>query len=98
MKLQLVTETYYDDRCNDRWPVSGVVTMLGSTSMIASSTTQHCLTLSTSAVGYVAMAHGPKTALAIKVVLVLVHSPIKSHEDIGGAKALAGNRQGSRRK
>ena len=38
--------------------------------MSASSTTQHCVTLSTSEAEYDAMAHGAKTALAIKVVLV----------------------------
>ena len=37
--------------------------MLGGTSVIASSTTQHCVTLSTSEAEYVAMAQGAKTAL-----------------------------------
>ena len=39
--------------------------------MSASSTTQHCVTLSTSEVEYVAMTHGEKTALTIKVVRIL---------------------------
>ena len=46
--------------------------MLGSTGVSASSTTQHCVTPSTSEAEYVAMAHGAKTALAIKVVLDFV--------------------------
>ena len=43
--------------------------MLGNTAVSASSLTQHCVTLSTSEVEYVAMAHGAETSLAIKAVL-----------------------------
>ena len=38
----------YADRCNDRRSVSGVAVMLRNTAVSASSTTQHCVTLSTS--------------------------------------------------
>ena len=55
--------------CNDRRSVSGVAVMLGNTVVSVSSTTQHCVTLSTSEAEYVAMAHGAKTALAIKAVV-----------------------------
>ena len=40
--------------------------------MGASSTTQHCVTLSTSEAEYDAMAHGANTASAIKAVLDFV--------------------------
>ena len=92
----------YADRCNDRRSVSGVAVMLGNTAVSASSTTQHYVTLSTSEAEYVAMAHGAKTALAIKAVLDFVQphlsgSAIGMYEDNEGAKALAENPQGSHR-
>ena len=70
--------------------------MLGNTAATASSTTQHWVTLSTSEVEYVAMAHGAKTALAIKAVLDFVQPhlsgrAIDMYEDNEGAKALAEN-------
>ena len=49
--------------------MSGVVAIVGSTVVNASSTTQHCITLSTSEAEYVAMAQGAKTALVAKGVL-----------------------------
>lgn len=63
-------------RCNDGRSVSGVAFMCGNTSVTASSTTQHCLTISTSEARYVTMVHGAKTALAIKAVLELVRTHI----------------------
>ena len=68
LKLSLFADADYADRCNDRRSVSGVAVMLGNTAVSASSTTQHCVTLATSEAKYVAMAHGAKTALAIKAV------------------------------
>ena len=46
--------------------------MLGGTSVIASSTTQHCVTLSTSETEHVAMAQGAKTALFTRAVLAFL--------------------------
>ena len=46
--------------------------MLGGTSVIASSTTQHCVTLSTSETEYVAMAQGAKTVLFTRAVLAFL--------------------------
>ena len=56
----------YANKDNDRRSVSGVAVMVGSTVVNASSTTQHCVTLSTSEADYVAMAQGAKTALFTK--------------------------------
>ena len=65
--------------------------------MSTRSTTQYCVTLSTSEAEYVAMAHGAKTSfLAIKVVLDFTQPhpsgrAIDMYEDNEGAKALAEN-------
>ena len=76
--------------------------MLGNTAVSASSTTQHCATLSTSEAEYVAMTHGAKTDLAIKAVLDFVRPHLSGraigmYEDNEGAKALAEYPQGSHR-
>ena len=63
LKLSLFAGADYANKCNDRRSVSGVAVMLGNTAVSVSSTTQHCVILSTSEAEYVAMAHGPKTAL-----------------------------------
>ena len=102
LKLPLFADADYVDRCNDRQSVSGVAVMLGNTAVSASSMTQHCVTPSTSETEYVAMAHGAKTALAIKAVLDFIQPylsgrAIDTYEDNEGAKALTGNPQGSQR-
>ena len=102
MKLSLFADADYADICNDKRSVSGVLVMLGNTAMSASSTMQHCVTLSTSEAEYVAMAHGAKTALAINAVLEFVQPHLSGraidlYEDNEGAKALAENPQGSHR-
>ena len=76
--------------------------MLGNTTVSACSTTQHCVTLSTSEVEYFAMAYGAKTALAMKAVFDFVQphlsgSAIDMFEDKEGAKALAETPQSSHR-
>ena len=76
--------------------------MLGNTAVNASSTTQHCVTLSTNEVEYVAMARGAKTTLAIKAGVDFFQTHfsgrvIGMYEDNDGAKALAENPQGSHR-
>ena len=48
LKLSLFADSDYADRCNDRRSVLGVAAMLRNTTVSASSTTQHCVTLSTS--------------------------------------------------
>ena len=65
MKLSLFPNADYADRCNDRRSVSGVAVMLGNTAVSASRTTQHCVTLSTSEVEYVAVTYGAKTVLEL---------------------------------
>ena len=102
LKLSLFADGDYADICNDRRSVSGVAVMLENTAVSASSTTQHCVTLSTSEADYVAMTHGAKTALAIKAVLDFVQPHLSGRAiDIydynAGAKALAENPQGSHR-
>ena len=101
LKLSLFADEDCADRCNDRRSVSGVAVMLGNTAVSASSTTQHCVTLSTNEAEYVAMAHGAKTALAIEAVLEFAISQcgraIDMYEDNEGAKALAENPQSSHR-
>ena len=52
--------------------MSGVAVMLEGTAVIASSTTQHCLTLSKSGAEYVAMVQGAKTALFTRTVLAFL--------------------------
>ena len=76
--------------------------MLGNTAVSASSTTRHCVTLSTSEAEYDAMAHEANTASAIKAVLDFVQPDLSGrvidmYEDTEGAKALAENPQGSHR-
>ena len=69
LKLSVYFDADYVDKANNKRSVSGVAVMLGGAAVIASSTTQHCVTLSTSEVKYVAMAQGAKTALFTRAVL-----------------------------
>ena len=62
LKLLLFADADYADKCNDGRSVSSVAVILENTAVSASSTTHHCVTPSTSAAEYVAMAHGAKTA------------------------------------
>ena len=57
LKLSLFADADYADKCIDGRSVSGVAVMLGTTAVSESSTTQHCVTISTSEAEYVAMAH-----------------------------------------
>ena len=68
--------------------------MLGGTVVNASSTTQYCVTLSTSEAEYVAMAQGAKTALFTKAVVdflqaELANETIDLFEDNQEAIAIA---------
>ena len=56
LKLSVYVNAAYADKANDRRSVSGVTVMLRGTAVIASSTSQHCVTLSASEAEYVAMA------------------------------------------
>ncbi|CAM9881234.1 unnamed protein product [Ascophyllum nodosum] len=96
MKLSLFADADYAGIFNDRRSVFGVLVMLGNTAMSASSTAQHCVTLSTSEAENVAMTHGAKTALAMKAVLDFIQphlsgGAIDLYEGNEGAKALAEN-------
>ena len=100
LKLSLFADADYAYRCNDRRSVSGVAFMLRNTAVSASSTTQHCVTLSTSEAEYVAMAHGAKSDLAIKAVLGFVQPHLSGRAigmDSERANALAKSPQGSHR-
>ena len=68
-KLSVYVDADYANKDNDRRSVSGVAVMVGGPVVNASSTTQHCVTLSTSEAKYVAMVQGEKTALFTKAVL-----------------------------
>ena len=70
-KLSVYVDVDYANKDNDRRSVSGVAVMVGGTVVNASSTTQHCVTLSTSEAEYVAMAQrqGENTVLFTKAVL-----------------------------
>ena len=96
LKLSFFADGDCADECNDRRSVSGVAVMLVNTVVSVSSTTQHCVTLSTSEAEYIAMAHGAKTALAVKAVLDFVQPHLSGraidiYEDNEGTKALAEN-------
>ena len=86
----------YANKDNDRRSVSGVAVMAGGTVVNASSTTQHCVTPSTSEAEYVAMAQGAKTALFTKAVLDFLQPELASEtidlfEYNQGAIAIAEN-------
>ena len=102
LKLSLFADVDYANRCNDRRLVSGVAVVLGSTAVSASSTTQYCVTLSTSEAEYIAMAHEAKTALEKEGVLDFVQPhlsdrAIDMYEDNEETKALVEIPQGSHR-
>ena len=102
LKLSLFADADNADRCKDRRSGSGVAAMLGNTAVSVSSTTQHCVTLSTSEAEYDAMAHEANTASAIKAVLDFVQTHFSDrafdmYDDTEGGKALAENPQGSHR-
>ena len=95
-KLSEYVDADYANKDNDRRSVSGVAVMVGGTVVNASSTTQHCVTLSTSEAEYVAMAQGAKTALFTKAVLdflqlELANGTIDLFEDYQGAITIAEN-------
>ena len=56
LKLSVYVDADYANKDNDRRSVSGVAVMVGGTDVNASSTTQHCVTLSTSEAEYYAIA------------------------------------------
>ena len=94
-KLSVYVDADYANKDDDRHSVSGVAVMVGAV-VNASSTTQHCVTLSTSEAEYVAMAQGVKTALFAKAVLdslqpELAGETIDLFEDNQGAIAIAEN-------
>ena len=73
LKLSLFADVDNADRCNDRRSVLGVAVMLGNTVLSADSTTQHCVTLSTTKAKYFSMVHEAKKALEIIIFLVHPH-------------------------
>ena len=90
----MYVDANYANKDNGSRSVSGVAVMVGVTVVNASSTTRHCVTLSTSEAEYVDMAQGGKTALFTKAVLgffqpELVSETIDLFEDNQGAIAIA---------
>ena len=95
-KLSVYVDADYANKDNDMRSVSGVAVMVGGTVVNASSTTQHCATLSTSEAEYVAMAQGENTVLFTEAVLnflqpELANETIEFFEDNQGAIAKAEN-------
>ena len=72
LTLSLYVDADYADKANDRRSVSGPAVMLEGSVVSATSTTQHCTTLSTSEAEYVAMAHRVENALFSRAVLEFV--------------------------
>ena len=96
LQLSVYVDADYAENANDTCSVSGVAVMLAGTAATASTTTQHCVTLSTSKIQYVAMAQGAETALLTRAVLAflqpqLVGKIIDLCEDNHGAIAMAEN-------
>ena len=92
----------FADICNDRRSVLGVAVMHGDAAVSTSSTTQHCVTLSTRKVEYDAMSHGANIALAIKAVLDFVQPHLSGrvihmYEDSKGENTLPENSHDSHR-
>ena len=95
-KLSVYVDADYANKDSDGRSVSGVAVMVGGTVVNDSSTTQHCVTLSTSEAEYVAIAQGAKTALFTKAVLdflepELANENIDLFEDNQEAIAIAEN-------
>ena len=95
-KLSVYVDADYANKDSDRCSVSGVAVMVGGIVVNASSTTQQCVTLSTSEAEYVAMAQEAKTALFTKTVLdflqpELANETIDLFEDNQGAIAITEN-------
>ena len=96
LKLSVYVDADYADKANNRRSVFGVAVVLGGTAVIASSTTQHCVTLSTSEAEYVVMAQGAKTALFTREVLAVLQPQLVGRiidllEDNEGAIAMVEN-------
>ena len=95
-KLSVYVDADYANKDSDRCSVSGVAVMVGGIVVNASSTTQQCVTLSTSEAEYVAMAQEAKTALFTKTVLDFLQPELANEttdlfEDNQGAIAIAEN-------
>ena len=96
LKLSNYADADYAVKANYRRSVSGVAVMFGGTAAVASSTTQNCVTLSTSEPEDVVMAQGAKTILFTRAVLAflqpqLVGRIINLFEVNQGAIAMAEN-------
>ena len=95
-KLSVYVDADYANKNNDRRSVSRVAVMVGDTFVNASSTTQYCVTLSSSEAEYVAMAQVAKTALFTKAVLdflqpELANETIDLFEENQGANVITEN-------
>ena len=71
----------YAEKYYNRRSVSGIAIMLGDTAVIGSSTTQHCVIMSTTKAKYLTTAQKKNAALAVKTVLDIIE-PHLSHSTI----------------
>ena len=93
--LSVYVDADYASQSNWRRSVSGVAVMLGGAVISATSTTKHCVTLSTSEAEYVAITQGARMVLFTKAVEFLQPQisgrTVDVFEDNQGAIALAEN-------
>ena len=78
LKHSVYVDADYVNKDNERPSVSGVAVMVGGIVENASSTTQHCDTLSSSEAECVAMTQGAKTALFTKALLDFLQAKLTS--------------------
>ena len=74
--LSVYVDADYASQSNWRRSVSGVAVMLGGAAISATSTTQHCVTLSTSEAEYVAITQGARMILFTNAVLEFLQPQI----------------------
>ena len=96
LDLHAYSDADYADKANDRRSVSGTVITLGGAAVSWASSTQRCVTLSTTEAEYVALGEGVKEALFTGAVLSFIcpelsGSCVRVFEDNQGAIALAQN-------
>ena len=96
LDLTAYSDADYANESNDRRSVSGTVVTLGGAAVSWASSTQRCMTMSTTEAEYVALGEGVKEALFTGAVLSFIcpelsGSCVRVFEDNQGAIALANN-------
>ena len=100
LELTAYSDADHADESNDMRSISGPVVTLGGAAVSGASTTQRCVTLSTTEAEYVTPGEGVKEALFTGTVLSLIcpklsGSCVRVFEDNQGGKALADNPRSS---